>query len=208
MLKQFLSSESLFFELFQNHSRLTLTAAQELERLVSANSNRSHNLDIIRNLEHQADELTHKGIESLHTTFITPFDHNDIYRLLSQMDDIIDLIHEVAEAIVMYQFDGMTPAVQELAQLLLSSVDSLNQIMNGFCKHAGIDTLRPLFLQVHNFEHQGDTLFRHTLGQLFQNETDARMIIKWKEIYEKLEDALDACEDVSNTIEGVLLEIS
>lgn len=208
MFRKFLPNEACFFDFIEKHASLIVQSTKAFKVLVSPGANIIQQANRIQELEHQADEVTHQCVEALHRIFITPFERNDIYDLISKMDDIIDFIEDTSQRIVVYKLNEMTDGVKELADILVNIMVDLEFTLKGLRKLKEIDLMREKFKQIKHWENKSDTLLRHLIGQLFDHEPDTRTIIKWKEIYENLEDAIDCCEDVSNIIEGVILEKS
>lgn len=208
MFGRLLPRKVSFFDYFEKHAALIMKASQELVVLLSPGVDIIAQANRIQNLEHEADTIAHQCVEELHKTFITPIERNDIYRLISRMDDIIDFIEETAKRIVIYKLNVMTPGVNELASILMKSVKEMEFIIGGLRKMDGIEIMRAKFIAIKQTENESDAVLLRLIGQLFEEEKDTLTIIKWKEIYENLESAVDRCEDVSNIVEGVILEQS
>lgn len=208
MFGKLLPKEPLFFDLFEDHARITQQAAQSFLQSILEGPNRLQDgINPIRTLEHQADEITHHCIEALRKSFITPLQQDDIFRLISRMDDIIDGIHEAYEDCLIYKITSFTPAAQELVRLLVSATEKVELLVKGLRnRKKQAKSLRDAILQIHELENKADDVLRQAMGQLFDEEQDLRLLIKWKEIYEVLERSMDFCEDVSNIIEGIILE--
>lgn len=206
MLKWLMPKEIRFFDFFEEHASTTVKAAKELLELISEDPLSQEKFQRIQFLEHQADTLTHSCVESLHKTFITPFERNDIYRLISRMDDIIDFIEETAARIITYKLTMMTQEAKELATVLFHSTQTIEQAVKGLRHLKNGDIMRQAFVAISRLESKGDAIVLRAIGKLFDEEGDAINIIKWKEIYENIEEAIDRCEDVANIIEGVILE--
>jgi uncharacterized protein len=162
----------------------------------------------VKQIEHECDEITHAVVEGLHKTFITPIDRNDIYTLITKMDDIMDFVEAAADRLALYDIPTMTKEVGDLARCLVQSaehvlgaVSSIRDLgkPNGILQHC---------IEINRLENVADGLLRSALARLFREEKDPIAVIKWKEIYETLESATDRCEDVANIIEGVVLENS
>lgn len=208
MFGKLLPKEPLFFDLFEDHAKITLKAAQTfLQSILDGPIGLLDGTNPIKVLEHQADEITHRCIEALRKSFITPLQQDDIFRLISRMDDIIDGINEAFEDCLIYKISSFTPAAQELVRLLVAATEQVELLVKGLRnrkKQALL--LREAILQIHELENQADEVLRRALGRLFDEEQDIRLLIKWKEIYEVLERSMDFCEDVSNIIEGIILE--
>jgi uncharacterized protein len=157
----------------------------------------------IKVLEHAGDELTHEIIQTLHRTFITPFDREDIYALSSGLDDVLDYIDEIAETILLYGITQIPPAAKSMAGLIVDAVTQLEAAVSKLESKSGV---RDHDIEVHRIENVGDTESRRAIGELFTGAHDAITIIKLKDFYTLLEDSLDRCEDVANVIEGITIK--
>lgn len=206
MLQWLLPHNKDFFIFFERHISLATEAAQELLILISEKEDILESTKRIEELEHQADSLTHECIGELHKTFITPFQREDIHRLISKMDDIIDFIEDIAKCLVTYKLQDMMSEAQQLSALLLQAVQEIEKIVKKLKNFRSTTELESFVTNIRQIEHQADTIYLLGIGKLFDQTPDILLIIKWKEIYEKLENAIDRCEDVSNIIEGILLE--
>lgn len=206
MFRHLLPQTPVFFDFFEEHARLICQAASELLGWVSTGEVQSFSpAENIKGIERSADMVAHNCIEALHKTFITPIDREDIHRLISRMDDIIDEIEAAAAHIALYRLKTMTPAVIELAQVLQNPVQEVSKAVQFLRKLQGKE-IRASCIKINYFENQMDELLKTSLALLFERTKDPIEIIKWKEIYENLEDASDRCEDVANILEGIVLE--
>src|SRR5207244_226028 len=156
----------------------------------------------IKDLEHAGDELTHELVQTLHRTFVTPFDREDIYALSSGLDDVLDYIDEIAETIVLYGIKEISPAAKSMATLLVEAVAQLQAAISKLESKAGVGEHG---IEVHRIENLGDTESRRAIGDLFSGNHDPLTVIKLKDLYTLLEDSLDRCEDVANVIEGITI---
>ena len=206
MLKRFMPRETNFFDFFEQHAATTVRGCRELLDLATAGDDFEARARRIKEIEHEADSITHACVEALHKTFITPFDRDQIHMLISRMDDIMDYVETVSDQCVLYNVDHMTEPAKQLAQVLLESTEHIEGAVKGLrdMKHA--NTISELCIEVNRLENQGDLILRQAVAGLFDKEKDPVAIIKWKEIYENLEIATDRCEDVANIIEGIVLE--
>ena len=195
-----------FFDLFEQHAERTREAATLLAEMVRDGADPERQAELVKHAEHAGDEITHTVIERLHQTFITPIDRGDIHELISRMDDVLDLIEASAERIALYGIRTMEPEARELGEVLEKSVEEME---------AAVRTLRDLkdrprllahCTEINRLENVGDQLLRRAVARLFRESSDPIHVIKWKEIYDYLENAIDRCEDVANVIEGVSLE--
>lgn len=208
MFRKFLPQQPFFFDLFEQHARITLQAAQTLFQITLADKiELEREINPIKALEHQADQIAHDCIENLRKSFITPLQPDDIFHLISRMDDVIDCIDEAFDDYLIYKISSFTPAAQEMTRLLVLAIEKLEfNIKNLRDRKKQAAIIRETNYQIHHLENEADQVFRKALGQLFEEEQDIRLLIKWKAIYEVLENAMDYCEDVSNIVEGIILE--
>ncbi len=201
--------EGKFFEYFNAHASRAAEASNELTLLLSEYTDvaaRAVRTDRINTLEHEADRITHDTAALLHTIFVTPLDRDDIHRLISRMDDVLDLIQDVAESLQLYDVQSVTSHAVELAQLLRegcgdlqAAVGMLNNMKNApeILKHCrDVDTM----------ESRADRVMRNAISTLFREEADIRQVIKLKAVYELLETATDRCQDVADILESVILQ--
>jgi len=206
MWKWLLPKSTNFFDYFEKHIDLVIQAAEVLQTLVSSDTDFVDSAKKIKDLEHQADELTRQCVKELHTTFITPFQRHDIHRLISSMDDVIDFAEETSQRIITYRIQTMNPEAAEFANILVLATKELGKVIVQLRNLKKIGLVQHSLKEVHRLETEGDEVYLRAVGRLFEQEGDIRLIIKWKGIYENLEEAIDACQDVANIIEGVILE--
>ncbi len=206
MFPRLLPREVSFFDFFDQHIALTVSGTKELLELVTAGGNGSLRARRIKEIEHEADVITHNCVEALHKTFITPLDRNDIHRLISKMDDVMDSVDGVAGRIALYKLTEMTPEIKSLAEILAQSAVEVQHAVNGLRNLRNADAIREWCIEVNRLENDADAVLREAIANLFASEKDPIKVIMWKEIYEILEKATDRCEDVANIIEGVVLE--
>lgn len=198
--------ENRFFELFGEIAVLTVEAAQEFHRMISDLSHAESHGRTIKDIEHKADEVTHRTIELLHTVFITPLDRDDIHLLIKKMDDIIDFIDAAAQRIFLYGVVKMTPEAEGLARVCVESALKVQSAVSGLNNLKDQETIIKDCVEINRLENEADQLLRSAVAKLFREEADTRQLIKLKEIYELLETVTDRCEDVANIIEGIVLE--
>ena len=150
--------------------------------------------------------ITHRCVEALHKTFITPIDRDSIHRLITRMDDVMDFVEAAAERIELYELTVMTSDVRDLADVLHRAALQVEQAVRGLRDLKDPQATLKLCIDINRLENEADAILRRSVARLFKEEKDPITVIKWKEIYENLEDATDRCEDVANIIEGVVLE--
>ncbi|MEO8705309.1 MAG: DUF47 family protein, partial [Kofleriaceae bacterium] len=156
--------------------------------------------------EHETDTITHRCVEALHKTFITPIDRDSIHRLITRMDDVMDFVEAAAERIELYELTVMTADVRDLSDVLHRSALQVEQAVRGLRTLKDPNATLKLCIDISRLENEADAVLRRSVARLFKEEKDPITVIKWKEIYENLENASDRCEDVANIIEGVILE--
>jgi uncharacterized protein len=207
MLKHLLPKEHAFFDNFESHVALTIKACETFLRLTKPGADVAECARQIEDLEHQTDEITHHCIEALHKTFITPIERTDIQHLIKRLDDIIDSLDGAASRIVLYEIREMRPEAAELVEILLTATREIEQALKCLRSNKNPDLIRQKCIRIYDLENRGDEVLRSAILRLFK-EGDPVLIIKWKEIYERLEIAVDRSEDVANTIEGIVISSS
>jgi uncharacterized protein len=201
--------EGRFFSLFDNHAKLIVDGALALADVLRHYDNgkdRSAGIKLIEDAEHGADRITHDTVQLLHTVFVTPFDRDDIHRLISRMDDVLDLIQDTAESLVLYDIQKVTPEATQLAELLLRCAERVQSAVGLMASMADAPAILKICQEIDQLESEADRVMRGAISELFRNETDVRQVIKLKAVYEALESATDKCQDVANVIESVVLE--
>lgn len=207
MLGRLLPRETSFFDFFDEHAALTVSGSKELLALVGDGANIAPRAKRIKEIEHEADIVTHRCVEALHTTFITPIDRNDIHRLITRMDDVLDYIEAAADRIALYEITETSEDMKRLAEVLVRSAEAMETAVRGLRDLRQPEIMRQACVNVNRLENEADALLRTALASLFRIEKNPIQLIKWKEVYEIFEVATDRCEDVANVIEGVALEL-
>jgi uncharacterized protein len=203
-LLNFLPKEEQYFSLFIQMTLYISDAARELkEMLADKNHDYSEYVRRIKGLEHACDELTHSISTKLNKSFITPFDREDIYMMSSALDDIVDLINEAARSIIDYDVKEIKHYARDFADVIVRMAEQLREIVSTLQKPKNI-TQR--LVEIHRLENEGDDIYHAAIAQLFHEERDPITVLKWKEVYEKLEAAVDRCENVANIIESVVIK--
>jgi predicted phosphate transport protein (TIGR00153 family) len=161
----------------------------------------------LKDIEHEADTITHGVFQKLHRTFITPLDREDIYALANRMDSIMDMIEASAMRMKLYRIKEPLPECRELALVLNESVALVRKVVYAM-RHYKKDSkaILDMCVEINSLENEGDQLLRKSMVCLFERERNPIELIKWKEIFERIEEATDICEDVSNVIEGIILK--
>jgi predicted phosphate transport protein (TIGR00153 family) len=201
--------ETRFFALFNRHGALVAEggrAVAEMVRDYADEEKRRRLVQQIGEIERSADKVTHETVSLLHTTFITPFDRDDIHRLISTMDDILDLIQDAAESVQLFDIQSMPPDAARLAELLESCCQHVREAVALLSSMENAQRALALAQKIDSLESDADAVMRAGVSRLFREEQDVRQIIKHKNIYEFLESATDKCQDVANVIESVIVE--
>jgi predicted phosphate transport protein (TIGR00153 family) len=203
ILTRILPRDLSFFEVFVQMAENVHTAAKALHEMLSNYSDGAAQANRIKDYEHTGDNLTHSLITRLNQTFITPFDREDIHELSTKIDDVVDLIDAAASRMVMYGVSRVRPGVADLAKILSAATSQVVAAVRVLGKQ---NHILDHCIEINRLENESDRVCRTLIAQLFEEEKDPVEIIKWKEIIEVIETAVDKCEDVANVIEGVTLK--
>ena len=198
--------DTTFFDLLSASATTVVEGARLLDRLVEApRDQRAAVAEELKAVEHRGDEVVHETVRRLNTTFVTPFDREDLYNLISALDDCLDDMEEAAALVVLYRMDRVPPGVRRQAELLLQQAR---------CTAEGIPRLRTLadlpayWVEINRLENEADDVYRGLLGELFEQGTDALEVIKTKDVADVLESAADAFEQVAKAVETIAVKES
>ena len=206
MFGRLLPRETSFFDFFDRHAAKTVEGIREFVALAAGSVEVVLAAKRIKQIEHEGDVITHHCVEALHKTFITPLERDDIHRLITRMDDIMDFVEAAAERMALYELVSGPPELSALADVLMRSAEEVQRAVRGLRDMKNAELVIHSCIEINRMEHEADGILRGAVAKLFKEEKDPITIIKWKEIYENLENATDRCEDVANVIEGVVLE--
>ena len=201
-----LPREPKFFDYFNQHAALSAAAALELKALLADLAQLESRSRAIERSEKQADQITHQTVQLLHKTFVTPLDRDEIHRLINGMDDILDLMEDVATSLFLYDVKALTPDAQRLGEICVACTIKVRDAVALLESMDNADAILKICAEIDRLESDADRVFRAGLAKLFRAEPDVREVIKLKEIYQLLESITDKCEDVANVIEGIVLE--
>ena len=201
-----LPREGRFFDLFNSHAELAGRAAVELKALFADLSDLESRSRAIQRNEKEADRITHETVQLLHKTFITPLDRDEIHQLITGMDDILDLMEDVATCVFLYDVRTVTPDAQKLAEICVASTLKVKEAVGMLESMDHADAILGLCGDIDRLESEADFVFRSAVAKLFREEGDAKQILKLKEVYQLLELITDKAEEVANVIEGIVLE--
>src|SRR5689334_1201544 len=208
-LSALMPREGQFFELFNKHANFLVEGARALVSLLQSYDDaagRAAWIAKIEQFERSADRVTHDTVSLLHATFVTPFDRDDIHRLISRMDDVLDLIQDTAETLTLYDIQKLTPEALHLANILQICCDRVHWATELLKSMDNAQQILKLAQDIDQLESDADRVMRAAISKLFREEADVKQIIKLKAVYELLETATDKCQDVANVIEGVIIE--
>jgi predicted phosphate transport protein (TIGR00153 family) len=201
-----LPRERKFLALFEQSAQNAVKIAQQLKDLVNIWENVKERVEIITDLEHQGDAITHQIIAQLHRTFVTPFDREDIALLAHSLDDVTDFIHSAADAMLLYKVERPTDRAKELVDIIVQVVAEVERGVSEINQRVELNQVLRRCVEINRLENVADKVYRSAMAELFADSTDIAHVIKWREIYEHMETATDRCEDVANVLEGVALK--
>ncbi len=209
MFKGLLPREAGFFDFFEQHSKLAMEACQELHAIALNPSEMKSRVARIRDIEHLADDITHKCIDALHRTFITPIDRTEIHRLIKRLDDVVDSLDSTATRMLLYELLIPRPEFMKFTEVLITATREIDGAIHHLRDmKKGEKAIEKYCRAIYEAENVGDQVLRSALAALFHDEKEAGPIIKWKDIFERMEVAIDRCEDVANIVEGIVIEAS
>jgi predicted phosphate transport protein (TIGR00153 family) len=206
MFARLLPREGDFFALFSRHAELMVKCSREVSALMADPAEANARAHAVKTLETEADEVTRDTVRLLHKTFITPLDRDDIHQLITRMDDILDLMEDVAQLVVLYDLRVVPDEGRQLAELCLRCTEEVRSAVELLSSMKQAEKILELCHRIDQLETQADHVMRSAIARLFREEEDARQLIKLKEMVELLEAVTDRCEDVANIIEGIVLE--
>ncbi len=198
--------EEKFFGLFESSAQNAVKAAQRLKQLIGTWDNIGARVSEITELEHEGDSITHRIMEQLNRTFVTPFDREDIALLAHSLDDVTDFIHAAADAMFTYKVKRPSQSARELSDIIVQAATEVERTTSLLRYRANLKQIPERCVEINRLENMADRIFRSAMADLFDDTTDIAEIIKWREIYEHMESATDRCEDVANVLEGVAIK--
>jgi predicted phosphate transport protein (TIGR00153 family) len=208
MFSRLMPREGRFFDLFNAHAEHIVEGSRELAAMITTFKEVEKHAGHIDAAERAADKVTHETITLLHKTFITPFDREQIHQLITSMDDILDLMQDVAESIVLYDINRITPESRQLAEICQMCCERVRTAVALLKNVKDAEAILKTCQEIDRLESDADRVMRAAMSKLFRDEPDAKQLIKLRTIYELLEQITDRCEDVANVIEGIVLENS
>jgi hypothetical protein len=195
--------DRVFFDLFAEAGQNTLRTAKLLRDLLQRwPDDRGLATDILK-AEQEGDRITHDIVQRLNTTFVTPIDREDIYALATQLDDIVDYIEEVADFMGLYRVEAPMDQAQALAEVLVRSCEQLYELLQNL---RGFKDLDRYWIEIHRLENDGDRIYRDAVASLFADRIDPMVVIRWRDIFLRLERAIDATETSASVVEGIVVK--
>lgn len=195
--------DNRFFDLFVEDAANVVAASRVLEQFMRNYGERERLASQLRDAEHAGDQMSHDIGRQLEQTFVTPFDREDIHALISRLDDVVDLIEEVADTFILYGIEAPTPVAVQQSEIIVRQCEQVAEALANLRTFRGLERF---WIEIHRLENEGDRIVRRGIAGLFTNGGDAVDVIKWKDIYTLLEETIDACEDVANVIERIVVK--
>lgn len=196
--------EEKFYVMFREMAKIVVEGAITLKEMLDNFNEPNKSQQIIKEIEHRGDIKTHEIIKKLNTSFITPFDREDIYQLAAALDNIIDMIDTSSQHIVLYHTECITPAAKELGFIVLKACQTIEKAVTTLEKNP--KNIFDFCVEVNSLENEADRVRADAISRLFIDEKDPIQLIKWKEIYENLEMVSDTCEDAANILETIVVK--
>jgi uncharacterized protein len=198
--------EEKFFEFFDAQAAHNVEAARVFKQLVQSWSQQSPLIEKLHDIEHEADITTHEIFDKLNRSFITPFDREDIHALASELDDVVDIVQSVASRMQLYHVETIHDDLGQMADILLHATENVRKALSELKHPEKTRRMQDYCIEINRLENAGDRALEQAISRLFKGKPDPLEVIKWKEIYEGLEAAIDKCEDVAHTLEGILVK--
>ena len=210
LLKYFIPQDRLFFPLFDKAAANLQEGGKAIYQLVTTEKReeRVKWFREIERIEHVGDEITHVIFKELSKNFITPYDREDIHRLVSAIDDVLDYIHGSSKRMELYKLDTISNDIVKLSELIQTGTEELRRAIFELKNMRKMRDITDSLVRINSIENHADDIFDNAVARLFENETDAIQIIKNKEILSALETATDKCEDAANVIESIILKMA
>jgi hypothetical protein len=201
----FAPRDRVYFELFEEAGHNIMRSAELLERLLADYPDHRDLAQDIRDCEHEGDRITHEILDRLNHTFVTPIDREDILALTSALDDIVDYIEEVADYLGLYKIEAPMDQAIKLAEVINQAA---RQIAEAIPRLRGFNDISGHTVEINRLENEGDRITREAIASLFDGGIDPMVVIRWKDLFERLEAAIDAAEHVAHILEGIVIKNS
>lgn len=198
--------EEGFFDLFEELVNKIEEGGELFLDLVEHYEYSDQKIAKLKELENEADDITHRTYEKMHKTFLTPIDREDICDLVHKMDSILDMVEASATRMSLYKVKVPASEIIDQAVILNKAIKKVKYIVYAMRNMKNANMILDTCVEIHTLENEGDIVMRMTISRLFECEKDPIELIKWKEIFERIEESIDICEDVSNIVEGIVLK--
>jgi predicted phosphate transport protein (TIGR00153 family) len=198
--------EEKFFDFFDQQAQWLKKAASLFKDLAKEWKPDHPAIVQLREVEHECDITTHEIIDMLNRTFVTPIDREDIHELAKIQDDVVDIIQAVSERMLLFRIQSSTKELLELAEILEEAIANVTKAVSSIRDINRPRRILDYCIEINRLENRGDRTYERAIGDLFNNSTDVLNVIKWKEIYDAAEQAIDKCEDIANMIEGIVVK--
>ncbi len=203
MVFRLIPREARFFDDFVAMAEQIRLGATMLEDMLAPDRPIWDKADQIKEVEHKCDFITHEIIQRLHKTFVTPLDREDIHNLARSLDDVMDAIDASATVVRLYSIEKVRPDARDLARVIKASADEMVKALKALERRKGVAEAA---VEINRLENEADRLHQTAVRRLFEEERDPIEIMKWKEIFDFLEESTDRCEDVANVVEGIVVK--
>jgi uncharacterized protein len=198
--------EEKFFDFFEQQAQWLKKAAALFKELARDWSPNHAAIEQLREVEHECDITTHEIMDMLNRTFVTPIDREDIHELAKVHDDVVDIIQAVSERMLLFRIQTSTKELLELAEILEEAINNVTKAVSSIRDINRPRRILDYCIEINRLENRGDRTYERAIGELFNNSSDVLNVIKWKDIYDATEQAIDKCEDIANTIEGIVVK--
>jgi len=195
-----------FYDLFERGATKVYEGVQLLEELVKDFTHVPLKAKRIKDVEHEADLITHETVAKLNKTFLTPLDREDIHDLISSLDNILDHVEAAADKLSLYRITEVKPDLALLTDILSHAMKEVHKTIEQLRRLKGTESILQHCIEINRLENEGDFIYRSAIAKLFEKGDDPLDVLKWKEVYDSVENAIDSCEDVANVIEAVALK--
>jgi uncharacterized protein len=203
---QVLPAETKFYDWFEKAAQNMVSAATLLRTMLDDGQDWPGRVAQMTELEHQGDFITHEIFDLLHKTFITPLDHAEIQALTSSMDDVVDVIHAAADALLLYKVEQPRPEAKELSMVILAATQEIAASISALRQKRTLSEMMPRVKEINRLENEADRIHRAAIAALVDRRAEVFDLIRWKDIYDQLEDATDRCEDVADVLRTVVIK--
>jgi hypothetical protein len=203
-----LTRDAVFWNAFDSLTEKTIAATEHLRQALTEPQRAAELAKKIKEIEHEADTVTHEVVQALHQTWITPLDREEIHALITGLDDVLDFVDAAGDKIALYEIREVRSEAVELVDSITACNSDLAKAVNGLRNIKNPDPLLELCRSINRHEHEADAIFRRGIARLFKERADPLEVMKWRDILESMETATDRAEDVANIIEGIVLEHS